>query len=39
MNKLTFVLRYSTLTATETDLPEYKKLELSSVLIAQNWQL
>ena len=32
MNELTFVLRYTTLTATKTD-SEYKKLELPSVSI------
>ena len=39
MNELTFVLRYTTLTATKMDLPEYKRLELPGVPIAQNRQL
>ena len=39
MNELTIVLRFTTLIATKTDLPEYNKLELPSVLIAQNRQL
>ena len=36
MNDLTLVLRFATLIATKTDLPE---LELPSMLIAQGWQL
>ena len=39
MNESSFVLRFTTLTATKTDLSEYNKLELPSVSIAQNWQL
>lgn len=39
MNELTIVLCITTLIATKLDLPEYNKLKLQSVSIAQNRQL